>query len=55
MPICEILDELVCHMSIKLPRDEKHYTDIMSDMIRKRQNPAMIKIKNDKNKRAYKR
>lgn len=49
IPICEILDEMVCHMSIKLPRDEKHYTDIMSDMINKRQNPVMIKIKKDKN------
>ncbi|NLF47237.1 MAG: glutamate--cysteine ligase [Clostridiales bacterium] len=55
IPICEILDEMVCHMSIKLPRDEKHYTDIMSDMINKRQNPAMIKIKKEKNQIAYKR
>jgi hypothetical protein len=46
---------MVCHMSIKLPRDEKHYTDIMSDMINKRQNPAMIKIKKEKNQIAYKR
>jgi len=48
IPVCEIFDEMIYHMSINLSREEKHYTDIMSDMIRRRENPAMMMKKDHK-------